>query len=267
VAKPTGSRKASEAGCDRTLDLLVALSNRLGDPAHDYAILGEGNTSARADHETFWVKASGAELRSAGPAHFVRVRFAPVLEMLEAGELTDAAVKRGLGRAKVDADTDAPHPSVETLLHAVCLQLQGVSFVAHTHPTAVNSVVCSSAFAEALRARLFPDQIVVCGPASVVVPYVDPGAPLAREVRRRVQDFVREHGEVPRTVYLQNHGLVALGASPTQVEGITAMADKTARILIGAYALGGPRPMEAAAIARIHSRPDEHHRQRVLGHR
>lgn len=248
------------------LDQLVALSNRLGDPAHDYVILGEGNTSARADAETFWVKASGTELRTAAPAQFVRVRFAPVLEMLEASELDDAAVRQGLIRAKVDADA-AAHPSVETLLHAVCLELEGVSFVAHTHPTAVNSVTCSSVFAEALPARLFPDQVVVCGAAPVVVPYVDPGVPLARELHRRVQEFFREHGEAPRTIYLQNHGLVALGSSATQVEGITAMAVKAARILIGTYALGGPHPMEVAAIARIHSRPDEHHRQRVLGHR
>ena len=251
---------------ESTLDQLVALSNRLGDPAHDYVILGEGNTSARADAGSFWVKASGAELRTVGPRHFVRVRFAPVLDMLEAGELDDAAVKRGLVGAKVDAEV-AGHPSVETLLHAVCLQLDGVGFVAHTHPVAVNSVTCSNAFPDVLRAPLFPDQIVVCGAAAVVVPYVDPGIPLARELHRRVQEFVREHGEAPRTIYLQNHGLVALGPGTTQVEGITAMAVKAARILIGTHALGGPHPMTAEAVARIHSRPDEHHRQRVLGHR
>ena len=100
-----------------------------------------------------------------------------------------------------------------------------------------------------------------------MVPYVDPGVPLARELHRRVQEFVREHGEAPRTIYLQNHGLVALGSSATQVEGITAMAVKAARILIGTHALGGPHPMAPEAVARIHSRPDEHHRQRVLGHR
>jgi len=251
---------------DTALDPLVALSNRLGDPARDYVILGEGNTSARVDAETFWVKASGAELRTAGREQFVRVRFAPVLELLEGGELDDAAVKQGLIRAKVDADA-AAHPSVETLLHAVCLRLEGVSVVAHTHPTAVNSVTCSELFPQGLLSPLFPDQVVVCGPVPVVVPYVDPGVPLARELHRRIQEFVREHGETPRTLYLQNHGLVALGASATQVEGITAMAVKAARVLIGTHALGGPRPMSAAAIARIHSRPDEHHRQRVLGHR
>jgi rhamnose utilization protein RhaD (predicted bifunctional aldolase and dehydrogenase) len=251
---------------ETALDPLVALSNRLGDPARDYVILGEGNTSARADELTFWVKASGAELRTAGREHFVRVRFAAVLELLEAGDLDDAAVKQGLVRAKADAGASA-HPSVETLLHAVCLQLEGVSVVAHTHPTPVVSVTCSRHFPQALLSPLFPDQVVVCGPAPVVVPYVDPGIPLAREVHRRVQEFVREHGQSPRALYLQNHGLVALGASATQVEGITAMAVKAARVLIGAHALGEPRPMSAAAIERIHSRPDEHHRQRILGHR
>jgi rhamnose utilization protein RhaD (predicted bifunctional aldolase and dehydrogenase) len=258
--------KAGRPRSDDTLRQLVALSNRLGDPAHDYVILGEGNTSARADAETFWVKASGAALRTAGPAQFVRVRFGPVLEMLAAGDLTDGAIEQGLARAKVDGE-GAARPSVETLFHAVCLQLEGVSFVAHTHPAAVNSVVCSRSFAEALRARLFPDQVVICGPASVVVPYVDPGVPLAREIRLHLQEFVRERGEVPRTIYLQSHGLVALGASATQVEGITHMAEKAARILVGTYALGGPHPMAPPAVARIRSRPDEHHRQRVLGHR
>jgi rhamnose utilization protein RhaD (predicted bifunctional aldolase and dehydrogenase) len=251
---------------DPALDQLVGLSNRLGDPALDYVILGEGNTSARADADTFWVKASGAELRAAGPSHFVRVRSAPVLEMLDAGDLDDAAVKQGLARAKVEKDAVA-HPSVETLLHAVCLRLEGVGFVAHTHPAAVNAVTCSRGFAKALEAPLFPDQVVVCGPASVVVPYVDPGVPLAREVRRRLQEFVREHDEAPRTLYLQNHGLVALGASAAQVEGITAMAVKAARILVGTHVLGGPHPMAPEAVTRIHSRPDEHYRQRVLGHR
>jgi len=36
------------------LDELVSMSRALGDPANDYAILGEGNTSVRADGDTFW---------------------------------------------------------------------------------------------------------------------------------------------------------------------------------------------------------------------
>ena len=37
---------------------LVTMSHHLGDPSLDYAIMGEGNTSARASADTFWVKAT-----------------------------------------------------------------------------------------------------------------------------------------------------------------------------------------------------------------
>ena len=46
------------------LSQLVAMSRSLGDPANDYVILGEGNTSAKVDADSFWVKASGTELRT-----------------------------------------------------------------------------------------------------------------------------------------------------------------------------------------------------------
>jgi len=46
------------------LAALVAMSRALGDPGADCAILGEGNTSARASQETFFVKASGFQLPS-----------------------------------------------------------------------------------------------------------------------------------------------------------------------------------------------------------
>ena len=128
-------------------------------------------------------------------------------------------------------------------------------------------ITCSQALETAVDGRLFPDEIVVCGPAAVVVPYTDPGLPLAREVQRRIADYIETHDEIPKTILMQNHGFIALGASPRQVENITAMAVKAARILVGTYALGGPRFMTPQAVARIHTRPDEHYRQRALGQR
>jgi rhamnose utilization protein RhaD (predicted bifunctional aldolase and dehydrogenase) len=246
------------------LKQLHRLSRNLGDPLLDYVILGEGNTSARADQDTFWVKGSGVELRTIEPTGFVRVRFDRVLAMLDGPDLSDAQVKQALAEAKVDPAVKA-HPSVETVLHAVCLQLEGVNFVGHTHPTAVNAVTCSAAFATALSGRLFPDEIVLCGPAPVLVPYTDPGLPLAREVQRRIRAFVETQGELPRVIYLQNHGVFVLGSSRQQVEHITAMVVKTARVLLGTYALGGPHFMTDEAVARIHTRPDEHYRQAIIG--
>lgn len=246
------------------LGQLVTLSRNLGNPVNDYTILGEGNTSARAGDDTFWVKASGAELRTIDSNGFVEVRFDRVLAMLEAPALSDAAVKEALTQAKVEAAA-VGHPSVETVLHAICLQLDGVHFIGHTHPTPINAITCSAGFEAALAGRLFPDEIVVCGPAPVLVPYVDPGPPLAREVQTRIHAYVDSYGQAPKVIYLQNHGLIALGRTPQQVENITAMAVKTARVLVSTFALGGPRFMTQQAVDRIHTRPDEHYRQRIIG--
>jgi rhamnose utilization protein RhaD (predicted bifunctional aldolase and dehydrogenase) len=246
-----------------TLTQLVGLTRILGDPANDYAILGEGNTSARASDATFWVKASGSEMRTIDEAGFVEVRFDRVLAMLDAPALSDMEIKQALTEAKVNAAASA-HPSVETVLHAIGLQLEGVNFIGHTHPTAVNAITCSVGFEAAFAGRLFPDEIVVCGPAPVLVPYVDPGPPLAREVRARIEAFLDTYGEAPKVIHVQNHGMIALGRTAQQVANITAMAVKAARILAGTYAMGGPRFMTPQAVARIHTRPDEHYRQKVI---
>jgi rhamnose utilization protein RhaD (predicted bifunctional aldolase and dehydrogenase) len=246
------------------LNQLVAMSNRLGNPALDYVILGEGNTSARADADTFWVKASGTELRTIDHTGFVRVRFDKALALLEAGDLSDDAVEAGLEKAKADPSVTV-HPSVETVLHALALQLEGVNFVGHTHPTAVNALLCSQKAEEVASGRLFPDHIVYCGPASVYVPYTDPGIPLARRVRDSINQYIEEVHEVPQVILMQNHGLIALGRTAEQVESITAMAVKAARVLLGTYILGGPHFLTASSVDRIHTRPDELYRRKLLG--
>jgi len=247
-----------------TLNTLIAFSRRLGDPTLDYVILGEGNTSARIDQDTFWVKASGAELRSIGPGGFVRVHFDRVLSMLEQDDLTDAQVKVGLEAARVDPGVTA-RPSVETVLHALALKLDGVNFVGHTHPTAVNALLCSQSAEQAIAGRLFPDEIVYCGPAPVYIPYTDPGVPLARRVRDEISRYLDEYHETPKVILMQNHGLIALGQTASQVENITAMYCKTARVILGASALGGLHFMTPEAVARIHTRPDELYRRQEWG--
>jgi rhamnose utilization protein RhaD (predicted bifunctional aldolase and dehydrogenase) len=246
------------------LSQLVSMSRNLGDPALDYAVLGEGNSSARVDGDTFWVKASGAELRTIGPDGFVKVRYEGVLRLLDSDGLDDDEVKAALEEARVDP-TSSARPSVETVLHALALQLPEVNFVGHTHPTAINALLCSRDVEQAIAGRLFPDEIIYCGVAPVFVPYTDPGVPLARTVRDLMQRYMDAYGEVPKVVLMQNHGLIALGSSSGQVENITAMAVKAARVLLGTFALGGPRFMTADAVARIHTRPDEQYRRLEWG--
>lgn len=246
------------------LEQLVTLSNHLGEPDRDCAILGEGNTSGRVDDKTFCVKSSGSELRTITAGGFVQVVFERILTLLDGPALTDQQVKDGLTAAK--ADPSAPgHPSVETLLHAQLLCLEGVNFVGHTHPTAINALTCSTAFPDIYQGRLFPDEIVLCGVAPLLVTYTDPGIPLARHIRDLLRIYQDDYGQPPRVILMQNHGVIALGHTAKHVEDITLMAVKTARILQGAAAAGGPRYLSAHDVARIHTRPDELYRRQKLG--
>lgn len=249
---------------ETVLEQIVELSRHLGRPETDCAILAEGNTSARQDAQTFWVKASGARLHSITATGFVQVAFEQLLDLQDGPELDDQALKAALMAAKVDSHAPG-RPSVETLLHALFLGLDEVNFVGHTHPTAVNALTCSQAFPQAFSGRLFPDEIVICGVAPLLVPYTHPGLPLARRIGGLLKDYLDWYGEEPKTVWIQNHGLVALGRTAQQVEDVTAMAVKTARILLSTYAAGRPRFLSREDVERIRTRPDEFHRQQELG--
>jgi rhamnose utilization protein RhaD (predicted bifunctional aldolase and dehydrogenase) len=242
------------------LSQLIEMSRSLGDPARDLVILGEGNTSAKIDAKTFYIKASGKELRTSDENSFVKVSLPPILDGLGHETLTDEEVKMVLTEAKTDRSADMM-PSLETFLHACLLSLPDIRFVGHTHPTAVNAILCSDISREAVSGRLFPDEIVCCGPALCYVEYTDPGLTLARRLRRRVEEFIDEQNMAPRVILMENHGMIACGRTPRDVETITSMYVKTARTLIGIYALGKPRFLTPENVARIHTRPDEKYRQ------
>jgi rhamnose utilization protein RhaD (predicted bifunctional aldolase and dehydrogenase) len=242
---------------------LLELSHELGRPERNLAILGEGNTSAAFDQDSFLVKASGSELRTLRPEQVVRVSRAKCAALRAQRSMTDEQITAGLLDAVVEGP-EGVRPSVETVMHAALLELDGVAFVGHTHPTAINALTCSSAFGDDLKRRLFPDQVVVCGPSAVLVPYVDPGLPLATAVLDGARAYRDRYGRPPLTIYLKNHGFIALGQSARQVRQVTLMAVKAAEILLGAYAAGGPTFMADADVARIAGRDDEHYRQKVL---
>ena len=243
------------------IDRLVALSRALGDPARALAILGEGNTAIRTARGRMLVKASGASLSSATAEDFVEVDPRELLDLLDDPEADDATVAGTF--ADVERRTGR-RPSVEAMLHAVCLELGGAAAAGHTHPVPLLSILCSP-HAEALATEmLFPDQVVVLGRWPLYVPYVDPGLALAGRVRDDLRAHVARHGEPPKAIYLGNHGLFALGQSPHEVIQITEMAVKAGLVLAGALAAGGVRALPAAAADRIHGRPDEHYRRAAL---
>lgn len=239
---------------DAILSDLVALAHHLGDKSREYAIVGEGNISARRDDGTFWVKASGESLRTIDAGGFVRLHLDRVLQLLDTAQ-TDEDVTRGFEAARADPGSTA-RPSIETFLHALVLAQGGARFAGHTHPIAINAILCSQQ-PDVLLQHITPDAITVCGAAPVFVSYHDVGLALGRAVRDALKRNIEEHGEPPRVIYLQNHGVLVLGQSARQVENVTAMAVKNARIMAQTFALGGPRPLAPADVVRIDKRTDE----------
>jgi L-ribulose-5-phosphate 4-epimerase len=243
---------------------LVSLSRAIASPAEDCVILGEGNTSALLDDGTFLVKASGFSLADIRPEGFVRVS-GSIAEHLDGLEIPDDdQVRQALFEARVDPSSDLM-PSTETFMHAYLLSLPGVRFVAHTHPSPLVSLLATEACVEIAAQRLFPDEIVCCGPKSCLAAYGDPGLELARRIRDAVNEYVEELGEIPKTIWIRNHGLICLGATSAEALTATRMSVKAARVWLGALATGRTIvPLNPKQVERIHRRPDEHYRQRLL---
>jgi len=243
---------------------LLKLSHDLGREDRGLAMLGEGNTSCRLDADTFLVKASGSSLSNLEESQLVACRFSALLPLLKAGAMTDAEVEKALLDSRVDPSQ--LKPSVEAVFHAYLLSLPGIDVVGHTHPVAINSILCagdepSRRFADERR---FPDEIVCCGAKSVLVPYVDPGTILVRKIREETDKFIMAENRPPRVILLQSHGFIAIGATTGSVLAATLMTEKAARIFLGAAARGGPVALTPQNVARIDSRPDEHYRQKML---
>jgi rhamnose utilization protein RhaD (predicted bifunctional aldolase and dehydrogenase) len=244
------------------LDHLIDMTRQLGQPEMNYVIIGEGNTSYRVDNNTFYIKASGQRMHEISAGGFVQVRFAPILNLLEQ-RMTDAALQAEMQAARVDPASPL-RPSVEVTFHAVLLHGCEVKCIGHTHPLAVNGLLCSSRAEQFANNRLFPDEVVLCGPRSVFVPYTDPGLPLALTIRDRVRAYMQELGEAPKVILLQNHGLIVLGQTPTEVLNVTAMCVKAAGIFSAACAAGEPVFMTKADIMHIYRRPDEIYRRKFF---
>lgn len=240
---------------------IIRLSRSLGDPQFDLVILAEGNTSVRTAADRMLVKASGSHMRTAGEQDFVEVDLTAFMDLINAGPASDDEVTAMLTSATVQG---MKRPSVESLLHAVCLQIPGVNAVAHTHPTPVNSLLCSNQASRLTEGSMFPDQIVVMGENQLMVPYIDPGLPLAQEVLARLSAHVHEFGSHPKVIYLQNHGMFALGSHVEEALQITAMAVKFARVLLGALSVGEPTFLAQQNVDRINTRPDENLRRKLL---
>lgn len=186
----------------KEIDALVAVSRKYGsDPR--FVIAGGGNTSYKTA-DRLWVKASGfamATIEEDGFAVLDRALLNPMGEKQYSSDSAsrEAQVKEDLAAACITKDR---RPSVETSLHN-CI---GAAYVVHTHPTAVNGLMCSVEAAQKC-AELFPE--------ALYIEYTDPGYTLFKKVYDRIAEYKAARGHEPEVIFLQNHG-VFVGADSTE---------------------------------------------------
>ena len=188
-------------------EALLTLAHQLGDPSKALAVSAEGNVSARLGEDTMSIKASGCSMASMT----VQSRGRSNINSYDA-----------TGQHPTDEGTQDSHRSIyeaskinpqrdsvcEAILHATLYKSTEATVIAHTHPTAVNALGCSQQSQLLMEGMLFPDAIVLMGSRQLLIPYTDPGIPLARVVRAGVQEFFDSEGTAPRVIYLANHGLL-----------------------------------------------------------
>ncbi len=244
------------------VDDLLNLSHEIGREERGLALLGEGNTSARLSDDSYLVKATGTWLGTLREDEVVECRLSAVLPMLEKQAMSDSEIESALLASRVHSD--GKKPSVEAVFHAWALSLPGINFVGHCHPIHVNQILCSPRARDFAENRMFADEIVCGGVASVFVPLTDPGLKLAQAIRQETSAYVKKYQCLPKVILMENHGVIAIGATASTVLGAILMTEKAAHIFIGAAQLGGPNFLPAKNVERIATRPDELYRQRLL---
>ena len=191
------------------IEKLIEVSRKYGGDSR-YVIAGGGNTSFKTA-DRLWVKASGhalATITEDGFAVLDRALLNPMGEKKYSDDTTlrEEQVKNDLAAACLTKDR---RPSVETSMHN-CLE---AAFVVHLHPTLVNGLMCSKDAAETC-AKLFPD--------ALYIPYTDPGYTLFKKVYDKIKEYRKGHGNDPKVIFLQNHGIFVGADTTKEIEDIYA---------------------------------------------
>lgn len=128
---------------------------------------------------------------------------------------------------------DGRSPSSEMQLHLACYRaFDDIGSVIHSHP------VWATMFAIAHQPipACIDEFAVYCGGDVRCTEYAASGTP---EVGANAVEALEGRG----AALIANHGLVAVGPRPDKVLHITTLVERTAQIVWGARALGGPVPI------------------------
>lgn len=182
----------------------------------DYVIAGGGNTSYK-NTDNLWIKASGVSLANISSDGFVclsrsKLRIIYVKKYSNNSAQREIEVKNDLNGAIVSKNRK--RPSVESSLHDII----DYPFVVHTHPTLVNSLLCSKK-ARILSGELFGDDILF-------IKYTDPGYTLFKKVSDELVRFRKLKGFDPKIILLENHGIIVSGESIQEIKDIYKNIEK-----------------------------------------
>jgi L-fuculose-phosphate aldolase len=165
-----------------------------------------GNISVR-DEGHCWIKPSGFAMEDLSPADFVSL---------------------DLGSGKCAAD--GPRPSSEWPMHLALYRARpDIQAIFHVHsPWACGVISSGCAFRP-----MFPEVVADLG-GMIQLPYLLTGS---EELAQRVAEAAVDH----ETIFLSNHGIVALGQSIRQAYYRCCVVEDAAKSLVAASIVGKPQ--------------------------
>ena len=224
---------------------LTDLAHRVGNHPARIAIWNEGAVAAKLPSGRLVVSAAGANLGRLDARNMVELDLSRVQAFLSQDEVDAEDFAAAL------TDAESATPSADVFTFADLFAFEGVRFAAHTQPIPVNQVICSPRARQFADRRNLPHEILACGQASVLVPFAQPGLPLAKEIKRRIALWRDRFKIVPKLILIQNHGMITLGDTVEEVLMLTEMTVKYAEIFLGAAMMGGPEFMKPNHVTQI----------------
>jgi len=226
-------------------DELITLGHRIAQNPARLTIWNEGAVAAKQPNGKLTISAAGANLAHLDLKAMVELDLARMQALVEKDTFTEDE------ELKPRTNPEGPAPSPDAFIFADLFAFEGIRFGAHTQPIPVNQVICSPRARQFADRRNLPHEILACGQASVLVPFVPPGHGLAKEVKRKIALWRDRFKIVPKLILIQNHGMIALGDTVDEVLMITEMTVKFAEIFLGAATMGGPEFMKPNHVAQI----------------
>jgi rhamnulose-1-phosphate aldolase/alcohol dehydrogenase len=223
----------AEVGED--LALRVYTSHLIGSDS-ELVLRGGGNTSVKSrsrdlfgnEIDVLHVKGSGRDLAAIDPPGFPALRLEPLRSLRSLDALDDETLVGELRSALVHSN--APDPSVETLLHAFLPE----RFVDHSHPDAILALT-NQPDGEARIASVLGDRVAW-------VPYTMPGFELAS----RAADIFDKNPNVDGLV-LEKHGLFTFGEDArTSYERHVEIVARAKQTIL--EQIGDQRPLDARPV-------------------